>query len=101
MINPGQVMVTLTPELRQLALEHVRETEEGPDAEDLTRWFQEQETPDGYVLDAATDQGEAHMIVVIARALLWEHERCVQCRHMYDPRAIYGGHTATCDYRDA
>jgi hypothetical protein len=100
MIEPGQVTITLTPELRQLALEHVRETEEGPDAEDLTRWFQEQETPDGYVLDAANAECEAHMIVVIARAVLWEHDRCPSCRNTYQVGTVYNGHTATCDYRD-
>lgn len=73
-IEPGQVTVTLTPELRQLALAHIRETEQGEDAEVLTRWFQEQETPAGYVLDAASDEAEAHMIVVITRALLWTYD---------------------------
>lgn len=74
MIEPGVVTVILTPELRQLALNHVRETEQGEDEEDLTRWFQEQETPNGYVLDAANSEADAHMIVVIARALLWKYE---------------------------
>lgn len=74
MIARGLVTATLTPELRQLALDHVRETEEGDEQEDLLRWFQEQETDDGYVLDAATSAEEALMIVVIARGLLWRHE---------------------------
>lgn len=74
MIEPGQVTVTLTPELRQLALAHVRENEEGQDRDELTAWFQEQETPDGHVLDAASGEPEAHMIVVIARALFWTYD---------------------------
>lgn len=67
-----QISVTLTPELRRLALAHVGETEQGDDLEDLTRWFQEQETPDGYTLDAFVPE-ECHMILAIARALLWDH----------------------------
>lgn len=77
MIQQGQVTVTLTPELRQLALTHVGEVSDeyhGDDRYDLVAWFQEQETPDGYVLDAAADQAEAHMIVVIARAVLWSYD---------------------------
>lgn len=74
MIDRGQVTVTLTPELRQLALDHVYESEENEEAHYLVAWFQEQDTPDGYVLDASVDAAEAHMIVVIARALLWAHE---------------------------
>lgn len=72
MIARGELTVVLTPELRQLALAHVGETEQGVDAENLTRWFQEQETEDGYVLDASVLE-ECHMLVVLARALLWEH----------------------------
>lgn len=68
------IVVVLTPELRRLALAHVAETERGEDEENLTRWFQEQETPDGYELWSSRSPEEAHMIVVIARALLWEHE---------------------------
>jgi len=100
MIKYGQVTAILTPELRQLALNHIRETEQGDEADRLITYFQEQETKDGYVLDAANDDVEAHMIVVIARALLWEHERCPHCRNRYDVSAIYRGHTATCEYRD-
>lgn len=74
MIDRGQVTVTLTPELRRLALAHVYETEDDDVRDDLIAWFQEQETPDGYVLDASVDAAEAHMVVVIARALLWAHE---------------------------
>ena len=74
MIERGAVTVTLTPELRQLALDHVRASEDGEEGQDLIAWFQEQETPDGYVLDACADAAEAHMIVVLARALLWAHE---------------------------
>lgn len=74
MIERGAVTVTLTPELRQLALAHVRASEDGEEGQDLISWFQEQETPNGYVLDASVDAAEAHMIVVIARALLWAHE---------------------------
>lgn len=73
MIARGELTVVLTPELRRLALAHVAETEQGVDAENLTDWFQEQETEDGYVVDAATSAEECHMLVVIARALLWEH----------------------------
>lgn len=73
-IERGVLTVTLTPELRQLALDHVRETEQGRDREDLVRWFQVQETRDGYVLDAADGEPEAHMIAVIARALLWTYD---------------------------
>lgn len=72
MIARGELTVTLTPELRRLALLHVAEAEQGEDLEDLTRWFQEQETADGDVLDASVLE-ECHMIVVIARALLWRH----------------------------
>lgn len=74
MIERGQVTVTLTPELRRLALLHVTEAEQGEDEENLTRWFQEQETEDEYLLDAAESAEEAHMIVVIARALMWLHD---------------------------
>lgn len=95
MTTPSQLTVTLTPELRQLALRHVAETEQGEELADLTRWFQEQETPDGYVLDAAHDVAEAHMIVVIARALLWNYDRCPQCE-VYD--AVERGHARGCDY---
>jgi hypothetical protein len=70
----GHVTVVLTPELRQLAVDHVYATEDGEDREDLIRWFQEQETPSGFVLDAANSEADAHMIVVIARALLWKYE---------------------------
>lgn len=73
-IKPGQVQVAVTPELRQLALNHVRETEQGQALHDLIEWFQHQETPDGYVLDAAKNDVEAQMIVVIARALLWTYD---------------------------
>lgn len=97
MIQRGQVTVTLTPELRQLALAHVRVTHEDEELELLTRWFQEQETPDGYVLDTTSDPAEAHMIVVIARALLWEYERCPECR-VLDP--VVAGHEQDCSYRD-
>jgi len=70
----GHVSVVLTPELRQLAVDHTYATEDGEDRDDLLRWFQEQETPNGYVLDAANSEADAHMIVVIARALLWKYE---------------------------
>jgi hypothetical protein len=70
----GHVSVVLTPELRNLAVDHVYASEEGEDRDDLILWFQEQETPDGYVLDATTSEADAHMIVVIARALLWKYE---------------------------
>lgn len=70
----GHVTVVLTPELRQLAINHVYGTEDGEDREDLLRWFQEQETPNGHVLDAANSEADAHMIVIIARALLWKYE---------------------------
>lgn len=72
-IERGVVTVKLTPELRRLALAQVAETEQGADAENLTRWFQEQETEDGYVLDAHVAE-EAHMILLIARAVLWSCE---------------------------
>lgn len=93
MIEPGVVTVTLTPELRQLALNHVRETVQGEDEEDLTRWFQEQETPDSYVLDAATDAAEAQMIAVIARAVQWQRESCPAC-------TLHDGHELDCEYND-
>lgn len=67
----GRVTVVLTPELRQLALDHVREADEGEDLENLLKWFSKEETPDGYVLDASSCEAEAHMIVVISRAILW------------------------------
>jgi hypothetical protein len=95
MIKPGQVTVTLTPELRQLALQHVYETEQEPELDDLVLWFQEQETPNGYVLDAATSENEAHMIVVIARALLWTYDRCPDCE-VFNP--VERGHKPGCDY---
>lgn len=91
----GQVTVTLTPELRRLALLHVAETEQGEDAENLTRWFQEQETPDGHVLNSTESAEEAWMIVVITRALLWEHDRCPDCC-VHDP--VQQGHARGCDY---
>lgn len=97
MIEPGQVAVTLTPELRRLALELVYETEQGEELDELVTWFQEQETPDGYVLDAAADQAEAHMIVVIARALLWSYDRCPECRR---PEPVERGHARGCSYDD-
>lgn len=94
MIERGRVTVTLTPELRRLALAHVYESEDGEEGQDLVTWFQEQETPDGYVLDAAEPE-EAWMIVVVARALLWEHDRCPECR-VHDP--VQRGHARDCDY---
>lgn len=96
MIASNTVTVVLTPELRRLALLHVAEAEQGDDEENLTRWFQEQETKDGYVLDAARSAEEAHMIVVIARAILWQHECCPECQLHRDSR-----HTARCAYNDA
>lgn len=74
MIPRGTLRVTLTPELRQLALNHARETEEGEQLDDAVRWFQGQETPDGYVLDAADGEPEAAMITIIARAVWWSWE---------------------------
>lgn len=75
MIARGQVTVVLTPELRQLALCHIYETEQGDELDRLVLLFQEQETEDGYTLDAAFGEADADMIVVIARALAWEHAR--------------------------
>lgn len=70
----GHVTVAVTPELRQLAIDHVYASEDDETRDDLLRWFQEQETPNGYVLDATASEADAHMIVVIARALLWKYE---------------------------
>lgn len=70
----GWVTIQLTPELRRVGLEHVREVDEGEDAEYLERWFSEEEHPDGYVLDATNNEAEAHMIVAIARAILWAYD---------------------------
>jgi hypothetical protein len=94
-IGHGVVTVPVTPALRELALAHVAETEQGEDQENLTRWFQEQETPDGYVLDAATSPEEAHMITVIARAITWAHGRCRECGREYP-----NTHDRGCSYDD-
>lgn len=96
-VEPGTMTVTLTPELRRLALNHVRETEDGEEGQDLITWFQEQETPDGHVLDASSSESDAHMIVVIARAVLWEYDRCPECRR---PDAAERGHVRGCAYDD-
>lgn len=70
----GRVTVVLTPELRRLAVAHAYETEHGEALDDLVLWFQEQETPNGHVLDATFNESDARMIVAIARALLWKYE---------------------------
>lgn len=70
----GLVSVVLTPELRELAVNHVYASEDGENRDDLLRWFEERETPNGHVLEATTSEADAHMIVVIARALLWKYE---------------------------
>lgn len=68
----GRLTLVLTPELRQFALDQVRQTlPEGNDQrDDLIAWFQVQETPDGSVLDAAYSEAEATMIDVILQAIL-------------------------------
>lgn len=70
----GRVTVVLTPNLRDLALAHVYETEQGDELDKLVELFQVQEAPDGYVIDAAASEAEARMIVVIARAVLWRYQ---------------------------
>lgn len=73
----GRLTVVLTPELRQLALAHVRSTipdESDPERIDLVEWFQEQETPDGHVLDAAYSEADATMIDVVLRVFLDMHD---------------------------
>src|SRR5262245_6399462 len=95
MINFGEVVVTLTPELRRLALAHVYEAEQSPDLDELVRLLQEQETPDGFELDAARDVGDARLIVVIARAMLWRYEVCPECERWASRR----GHAIDCSYR--
>jgi hypothetical protein len=94
MVNYGEVVVTMTPELRQLALRHVYETEQPPELDELVELLQEQETPDGFVLDAARDVGDARIIVVIARALLWSYELCPGCERWVSQR----GHVRSCPY---
>lgn len=74
MIPRGVLTVTLTPELRQLALNHAYENLEGEELDDAVRWFQEQETPDGFVLDAADGEPEAAMITIIAHGVWWSWE---------------------------
>lgn len=68
----GRLTLVLTPELRQFALDEVRRTlAEGDEERDtLIEWFQEQETPDGTVLDAAYSEAECTMIHVVLRATL-------------------------------
>lgn len=69
----GRLTLVLTPELRQFALDQVRTTitdPADPERMDLVEWFQEEETPDGYVLDAARTEAEATMIDVVLRAIL-------------------------------
>lgn len=68
----GRVVVVLTPELRQLGINQIMDTlsEGDPERDDLIAWFQAQETPNGYVLDAANSEGECVMIEVILRAVL-------------------------------
>jgi len=72
----GRITVVLTPELRQLALDQVRATlaEKDPERTTLIEWFQEGETPDGTVLDAAYSEAEATMIDVLLRATLDMYE---------------------------
>lgn len=67
----GRLTLVLTPELRQLALDELRRVDVVVDELDtLVAWFQAQETPDGYVLDAAASESEATMIDVILQAIL-------------------------------
>lgn len=64
----GRLTLVLTPELRRFALAQLHVG--NPDHVDLFSWFREEETPDGYVLDAASSEAEAMMIDVILRAIL-------------------------------
>lgn len=69
----GRITVVLTPELRQLALNQVRATitdPADPERMDLVEWFQEGETPNDTVLDAAYSEAEATMIDVLLQATL-------------------------------
>lgn len=66
----GRVTVVLTPELRQLALDHIAATGYGDEEENLRFWFSASESPDGTVLDAAYSEAEAVMINVILQATL-------------------------------
>lgn len=67
----GRVTVVLTPELRQLAFNHIYAEAKayGRDADDLLAWFQSDETPDLHVLDASACEAEALMIKVIVSAI--------------------------------
>lgn len=68
----GRITIVLTPELRQLALDQLnpRNTEHT----DLIEWFQGEETPNGFVLDAAYSEAECTMIAVLLRATLSMYE---------------------------
>lgn len=67
----GRVTVVLTPELRQLAFNHIYAEAGtcGADVDDLLAWFQSDETPDLTVLDASACEAEALMIKVIVSAI--------------------------------
>jgi hypothetical protein len=64
----------MTPELRAMALEYVYAfMDDLDDRDDVIRWFQDAETPDGYVLDAGDGEPEAVMIAIIANAFAERH----------------------------
>jgi hypothetical protein len=68
----GRLTVVLTPELRALARTYVHAigVPEERDRVDLLTWFSDEETPDGYVLDAARSEAEALMVLTIARVIV-------------------------------
>lgn len=76
-MNLYPITVKMTPEVRELALTHLRLAELDPelDKDVLLCWFEEADTPDGTVLDAGTAQADAEMIHVIATAVMYRYWR--------------------------
>lgn len=71
------IKIVMTPEVRQLALTHLRFAELDPelDRDELVCWFSTHDTPDGVELDASRSDSDAAMIHVVATALLYRHWR--------------------------
>lgn len=77
-LTTGMMTCLVTPAVRQLALDYARSSDASElvdDREELIRWFQEQESPNGTVLDASASQEDALMIAVVAQAIYAEHRR--------------------------
>lgn len=65
----GRLTIVLTPKVRSVVFNFLEENPPTLSDQILTRWFDPDETPDNYVLDAAASESEAMMILTIARAI--------------------------------